>query len=57
MNSHFQSSETTCTLSGSAFGSSGLAGSRSCDPIQAMPPRNMIISKGKDQTTNELDAP
>src|SRR5215217_2662127 len=31
-----------------------LGRTRSCDPIQAMPPRNMMTSKGTDQTTSSM---
>src|SRR5215831_12044769 len=48
MNSHFQSSDTTWTSSGSSS-DNGFAGSRSCDPIQATLPRSMIVSSGTDQ--------
>src|SRR5262245_45858472 len=51
MNSHFQSSDTTSTLSGFSFDDNGFAGSRSCDPIQATLPRSMIVSNGTDQVT------
>src|SRR5215471_14088778 len=51
MNSHFQSSDTTWTLTGSSFDDNGFAGSRSCDPIQATLPRSMIVSSGMDQVT------
>src|SRR3984957_1412961 len=52
MNSHFQSSDTTWMLSGSSFDSIGLAGSRSCEPIQATPPRSMMVRRGIAQTIN-----
>src|SRR5215468_153054 len=48
MNSHFQSSDTTWTSSGSSS-DNGIAGSRSCDPIQVTLPRSMIVSNGTDQ--------
>src|ERR1043165_6127328 len=51
MNSHFQSRETTSTLSGGALDFNGRLGSRSWLPIQAMPPRSMIVSAGIAQTT------
>ena len=54
MNSHFQSSETTSTLSGGAADWSGLLGSRSWLPIQAMPPSRMTVSAGIDHTTNSI---
>src|SRR5215469_2185717 len=47
MNSHFQSSDTAWTLSVLSSGASGLAGSSSCDPIQATLPTSMIVSSGK----------
>ncbi len=40
MNSHFQSSETTCTSRGGLFDGRGFAGSRSWEPIQATPPKS-----------------
>src|SRR5215467_6573863 len=48
MNSHFQSSDTTWTSSGSSP-DSGFAGSRSCEPIHDTLPRSMIVSSGTDQ--------
>ena len=36
------------------FDGSGLAGSRSCDPIQATPPRSMIVSSGIAQTISSM---
>src|SRR5499426_799696 len=54
MNSHFQSSDTTWTLSGSSFDDNGFAGSRSCDPIQATLPRSMIVSSGMDQVMSSI---
>src|SRR5678815_5353483 len=51
MNSHFQSSDTTWTLSGGVADLSGLLGSRSWLPIQAIPPRSMIVSAGMAHTT------
>src|SRR5678815_1123463 len=54
MNSHFQSSDTTWTLSGSSFDGNGFAGSRSCDPIQATLPRSMIVSSGMDQVMSSI---
>src|SRR5438270_9898492 len=52
MKSHFQSSETTSTLIGGAADLSGLLGSRSWLPIQAMPPRSMMVSAGIAHTTS-----
>src|ERR1700730_8542623 len=52
MNSHFQSSETTWTLSGLAVELIGLCGSRSCAPIQATPPTNSTVIAGIDQTSS-----
>src|SRR5215510_8699631 len=54
MNSHFQSSDTTWTLSGFSFDDNGFAGSRSCDPIQATLPRSMIVSSGMDQVMSSI---
>src|SRR3954454_14819601 len=51
MNSHFQSSETTSTLSGGLADLSGLLGSRSWLPIQAIPPSSMMGSAGTAHTT------
>jgi hypothetical protein len=51
MNSHFQSSETTCTSTGFSGELIGLKGSSSCDPIQITPPRNMMVRIGMPQTT------
>src|SRR5436305_1614701 len=50
MNSHFQSSDTTPTSRGGLLDASGLAGSRSCEPIHATPPSSMMVSSGIDQT-------
>src|SRR6516162_11216212 len=54
MNSHFQSSDTAWTLSVLSSDDSGLAGSRSCEPIQATLPRSMIVSSGRDQVTSSI---
>ena len=54
MNSHFQSSDTTSTSSGFTFEAKGCAGSSSCAPIQAMPPKNVIGSSGIDHTTSSI---
>ncbi len=54
MNSHFQSSETTCTSSGGADEVIGRAGSRSCEAIQAMPPRNRITRVGMAHTVTSI---
>src|SRR6476619_4637660 len=51
MNSHFQSSETTSTLRAGTLDLSGLAGSRSWLPIQAIPPSSMTVSAGIAHTT------
>src|SRR4051794_25706778 len=50
MNSHFQSSETTCTSSGGTSEDRGVAGSSSWEPIQATPPSKVMTSSGTDQT-------
>src|SRR5215471_20650639 len=54
MNNHFQSSDTTWTLSGSSSDDSGFAGSRSCEAIQATLPRSMIVSSGMDQVMSSI---
>src|SRR5215469_374984 len=54
MKSHRQSSDTTSTSSGELADSSGLGGSRSCELIQAIPPRNEITSAGMDQMINSI---
>src|SRR5271155_5626955 len=54
MNSHFQSSETTSTSIGVVTLTKGLRGSRSCDPIQAIPPRKSTIMAGIDHVTNSI---
>src|SRR6187399_1221313 len=51
MNSHFQSSETTSTLSVGLSDFSAWLGSRAWLPIHAMPPRSMMVSAGIAQTT------
>src|ERR1700756_5206415 len=51
MNSHFQSSETTSTFRGGDFEGSGLLGSRPGLPIQAIPPRSMMVNAGIAHTT------
>ncbi len=56
MNSHFQSSETTWTSSGFLSDAIGTAGSSWCEPTQAMPPRNMMVSSGTAQTTSSIAA-
>src|SRR5215468_10113532 len=53
MNSHFQSSDTTWTSSGSSS-DNGIAGSRSCDPIQVTLPRSMIVRSGTDQVRSSI---
>src|SRR5262252_9162800 len=53
MNSHFQSSDTTWTSSGSSS-DNGFAGSRSCDPIQETLPRSMIVRSGTDQVRSSI---
>src|SRR5215471_2843450 len=53
MNSHFQSSDTTWTSSGSSP-DSGFAGSRSCEPIHDTLPRSMIVSRGTDQVRSSI---
>src|SRR5262245_62484936 len=54
MSSHFQSSETPWTLSGASSDCSGRAGSSSCEPSQATPPRSMMVINGMDQVTNSI---
>ena len=54
MNSHFQSSETPWISSGGVSDANGFAGSRSWDPIQATPPRRMIVRRGMDQTMSSM---
>src|SRR5690242_9647810 len=54
MNSHFQSSDTTWTSSGSSLEDNGFAGSRSCEPIQATLPRSMMVSSGMDQVRSSI---
>src|SRR5215471_17265397 len=53
MNSHFQSSDTTWTSSGS-FPGNGFAGSRSCEPIHDTLPRSMMVSSGTDQVRSSI---
>src|SRR5262250_237756 len=53
MNSHFQSSDTTCTSSGFSP-DSGFAGSRSCEPIHDTLPRSMIVSSGTDHVRSSI---
>src|SRR5262245_6609121 len=52
MNSHFQSSETTWTLTGFSLDTSGLGGSRSYEPTQATPPTRITVMIGIDQTSS-----
>ena len=52
--SHFQSSETTSMWIVGCCDGIGFGGSRSCEPIQAMPPRNSTTSVGIDQTTSSI---
>src|SRR6516164_9233730 len=54
MNSHFQSSETTCTSIGLLCDSIGLKGSRACAPIQITPPRNTMTRRGIPQTSSSI---
>src|SRR5258705_11204724 len=54
MNSHFQSSETTSTLTGCTAEASGLLGSRSWLPIQAIPPSRTTVRAGTDQMTSSI---
>ena len=54
MNSHFQSSDTTCTSSGGVAEASGLNGSSLYEPIQITPPRKMMVRIGIDQTTASI---
>src|SRR5262250_1979935 len=51
MNNHFQSSETTWTLSGLTVEVIGLGGSRSYEPTQATPPTRSTVMIGIDQTS------
>src|ERR1700736_6125015 len=50
MKTHRQSTDTTWTSRGGALDFRGAGGSRSCAPIQAMPPRKRMTSAGIDQT-------
>src|ERR1700722_9813870 len=54
MNSHFQSSDTTSTSIGSAEACKRVRGSKSCEPIQQIPPRNRTTSAGIAHTTNSM---
>src|ERR1700733_4160747 len=54
MNSHFQSSDTTSTSIGADEACKRARGSRSCEPIQAIPPRNRTTNAGMAQTTNSI---
>src|SRR5262249_7214401 len=54
MNSHFQSSETTCTSIGLLCDSIGLNGSRACEPIQITPPSNTMTRRGIPQTSSSI---
>src|SRR3984957_20605197 len=51
MNSHFQSSETTCTRTGFTVDAIGFRGLRSWDPTQATPPTRNTVIAGIDQTS------
>src|SRR2546429_8044961 len=52
MNSHFQSSETTWTVTGVTLEPIGLRGSRSWAPTQATPPTSSTVMAGMDQKSN-----
>src|ERR1700752_5159432 len=52
MNSHFQSSETTWTVTGVALELIALRGSRSCAPTHATPPTSSTVMAGIDQTSS-----
>src|SRR6266480_6742338 len=52
MNSHFQSSETTWTVTGVALELIGLRGSRSWAPTHATPPTRSTVMAGIDQTSS-----
>src|ERR1700675_3317813 len=52
MNSHFQSSETTWTVTGVALELIGLRGSRSWAPTQATPPTRSTVMAGIDPTSS-----
>src|SRR5258705_10359864 len=49
MNSHFQSSETTCTVTGVALELIGLRGARSWAPTHATPPTSRTVMAGGNQ--------
>src|ERR1700722_17608770 len=49
MKSQRQSREMTSISRGAADPASGTGGSRSCDPVHAIPPRNRTIRAGMDQ--------
>src|ERR1700722_19183391 len=51
MNSHFQSSETTCTRTGFTVDTIGFRGLKSWDPTQATPPTRNTVIAGIDQTS------
>src|ERR1700750_2910967 len=52
MNSHFQSSETTWTVTGVTLELIGLRGSRSWAPTQATRPTSRTVMAGIDQTSS-----
>ena len=52
MNSHFQSSETTWTVTGITLELIGLRGSRSWAPTHATPPTSSTVMAGIDQTSS-----
>src|ERR1700752_5454382 len=52
MNSHFQSSETTWTVTGVTDESIDLRGSRSCEPTHATPPTSSTVIAGMDHTSS-----
>src|SRR5882672_9979735 len=52
MNSHFQSSEVTCTRSGVTLDAIGLRGLTSWEPTHATPPTRNTVMAGIDQTSN-----
>src|ERR1700722_6744819 len=54
MNSHFPSSDTTSTSSGADEACKRVRGSKSCELIQQIPPRNRTTSAGIAHTTNSM---
>src|ERR1700724_914999 len=51
MNSHFQSSEATCTRRAFTLDAIGLRGLTSCEPTHATPPTRNTVMAGIDQTS------